>query len=91
MACVSIWKTKERLTMRYLRNRRDGTIYEWDEILASNVLCEEVTEEEAFPEKFVPAAQKTRKSKLKLDTEEVPETPVGNEDVNNEASKGLPS
>jgi hypothetical protein len=76
---------------RYLRHRRDGTIYDWDEILAENIMCEEVTEEEAFPEKFVPVAQKTRKSKLKLDTEEVPETPVGNEDVNNEASKGLPS
>ena len=77
--------------MRYLRNRRDGTIYEWDEILAANPLCEEVTEEQAFPEKFVPAAQKTRKTKLKLETEEVPEAPDGNPDLNNEASKGLPT
>lgn len=77
--------------MRYLRHRHDGTIYEWDEILAANPLCEEVTEEQAFPEKFVPAAQKTRKTKLKLETEEVPEAPDGNPDLNNEASKGLPT
>ena len=77
--------------MRYLRNKRDGTIYEWDEILAENALCEEVTEQEAFPEKFVPAAQKGRKSKLKLETE-VPVEPVYvNEELNVEASKGLPS
>ena len=43
---------------RYLRNRRDGTIYHWNEILAENILCEEVTEEEAFPEKFIPKKQK---------------------------------
>jgi hypothetical protein len=78
--------------MRYLRNRRDGTIYEWDAILAENPLCEEVTEQEAYPEKFIPPAQKARKSKLKLDTEEVPEAPeVVNEELNLEASKGLPS
>jgi hypothetical protein len=78
--------------MRYLRHRRDGTIYEWDEILAGNPLCEEVTEQEAFPEQFIPPAQKTRKTKMKLDTEDVPEAPaVVNEDLNLEASKGLPS
>jgi hypothetical protein len=78
--------------MRYLRNRRDGTIYEWDAILAENPLCEEITEQEAYPEKFIPPAQKTRKSKLKLETEEVPEPPeFTNEELNIEASKGLPS
>jgi hypothetical protein len=77
--------------MRYLRNRRDGTIYEWDDILAENPICEEITEQEAFPEKFIPPAQKARKAKLKLETE-LPEEPVyTNEEVNIEASKGLPS
>ena len=91
MACVSIWK-KERLMMRYLRNRRDGTIYEWDAILAENIMCEEVTEQEAYPEKFIPTEQKTRKTKLKLDTADVPEAPpIVNEELNLEASKGLPS
>jgi hypothetical protein len=78
--------------MRYLRNTKDGFIYDWNPILAENPLCEEVTEEEAFPENFVPKAQKGRKSALKLDTpdEVIPEAPVGNEELNAEASKGLP-
>jgi hypothetical protein len=39
--------------MKYLKNKTDGTIYEWDEILAANPKCEEVTEEEAYPERFL--------------------------------------
>lgn len=75
---------------RYLRNKKDGFIYDWNPILAENPLCEEVTEEEAFPEKFIPKAQKGRKSKLTLDTDEIPEEPaVVNEELNIEASKGL--
>jgi len=38
---------------RYLRNKADGTIYGWDEYLAQNPKCEEVSEEEAFPERFM--------------------------------------
>lgn len=76
--------------MRYLRNKKDGFIYEWNEILAENPLCEEVTEEQAFPERFVPKKQKGRKSGLALETEDVPEEPVvTNEELNIEASKGL--
>ena len=37
---------KENL-MRYLRDKA-GTIYEWNEILAENPSCVEVTEEEAL-------------------------------------------
>ena len=33
--------------MRYLRDKA-GTIYEWNEILAENPSCVEVTEEEAL-------------------------------------------
>jgi len=78
---------------RYLRNTKDGFIYDWTPILAENPLCEEVTEEEAFPEKFVPKKQKGRKSGLALETpvDEIPEAPVvENEELNAEASKGLP-
>jgi len=76
--------------MRYLRNKNDGTIYGWNEILAENPLCEEVTEKEAFPEKFIPEKQKGRKTGLALETKEIPEAPVlTNEDLNLEASKGL--
>jgi hypothetical protein len=52
-----------------------------------------VTEEEAFPEKFIPKKQKGRKSDLDLTTPEeaIPEAPpVTNEEVNAEASRGLP-
>ena len=78
---------------RYLRNRKDGFIYDWNPILAENTLCEEVTEEEAFPEKFIPKKQRGRKSDLDLATpeEQIPEAPpITNEEVNAEASRGLP-
>ena len=78
---------------RYLRSKNDGFIYDWNPILAENPLCEEVTEEEAFPEKFIPKKQRGRKSDLDLATpdEQIPEPPpVTNEEVNLEASKGLP-
>lgn len=76
---------------RFLRNKKDGFIYDWSEILAENPLCEEVTEQEAFPEKFVPVKQKGRKTGLSLATEEVPVAPaITNEELNLEASKGLP-
>jgi hypothetical protein len=55
---------------RWLRNKRDGTIYGWTQVLASNPLVEEVTEEVAFPEKFIPKTQKARASDLKLTTDE---------------------
>ncbi len=75
---------------KYLRNKKDGTIYDWHPILADNPLCEEVTEEEAYPENFVPKTQKKRKSKLDLATDDVPEAPaLTNEELNEEASKGL--
>jgi hypothetical protein len=76
---------------RYLRNKKDGFVYDWNPILAENPMCEEVTEEEAFPEKFVPKKQKGRKTGLALETEDVPEEPAYvNEDINADASKDLP-
>jgi len=77
---------------RYLRNTRDGFIYDYTELLAENPMVEEVSEEEAFPEKFIPKAQKGRKTGLKLETptEEIPVEPsFQNEELNLEASKGL--
>jgi hypothetical protein len=75
--------------MRYLKDK-SGFIYEWNEILAENPACKEVTEEEAYPERFVPKKQKGRKSGLALETEEVPEEPaIVNEELNIEASRGL--
>lgn len=86
--------------MKYLKNRADGTIYEWDEILAKNPKCVEVSEEEAYPERFVrpemvEAVEKVRKrtkKALDLTTEEVPEEPPTptNPELAAEAAKGWP-
>ncbi len=75
---------------RYLRNTNDGFIYDWNPVLAENVLCEEVTEEEAFPERFIPKTQKGRKARIDLSTEDIPEEPaIENIELNLEASRGL--
>jgi hypothetical protein len=78
---------------RYLRNKKDGFIYDYTDMLAENPMVEEVTEEEAFPEKFIPKKQTGRKTALKLETpvEEIPvEPPVVNAELNADASRGLP-
>ena len=75
---------------RWLRNIKDGEIYGWNEILAENPNVEEITEEQAFPEKFISKTQKTRKAKVNLETE-IPEEGDSTPDVlAEEASKGLP-
>lgn len=79
---------------RWLRNKVDGEIYGWNEILAENSRTEEVTEEEAFPEKFIPKKQKGRQSKVDLGVDEFKiKDKVSSsvaEEVKEEASKGLP-
>jgi hypothetical protein len=89
------------MTIRYLKSRKDGWIFEWDPILDKNPLLYEVTEEEAYPERFVPveaveavAARRgrPRRQQLDLSTEVIPEEPAyTNEALNLEASKGLPT
>tara|TARA_B100000214_G_scaffold252479_1_gene185689 strand:- start:540 stop:866 length:327 start_codon:yes stop_codon:yes gene_type:complete len=75
---------------RWLRNIVDGEIYGWNEILAENPRTEEVTEEEAFPEKFMTKKQRGRPPKVDLQTDDIPdpkgETPP---ELAEEASKGL--
>ena len=75
---------------RLLRNIVDGEIYGWNEILAENPRTEEVTEEEAFPEKFMTKKQRGRPAKVDLQTDDIPdpkgETPP---ELAEEASKGL--
>lgn len=63
--------------MRYLRSKRSLQIFEWDEILASNPLCEEITEEQAYPERSIPAANKGRKARVDVATpvEDIPVEP----------------
>ena len=84
---------------RWLKHRTDGTIYEWDPILGKHPKLIEVTEEEAFPERFVPVAaieavakKRTRKPRapVNLYTDDIPEEPeYTNPELNAEASKGL--
>jgi len=85
---------------RWLKHRTDGTVYEWDHILDKHLKLIEVTEEEAFPEKFIPVAaieevakKRTRKTRspVNLHTDDIPEELVyTNLELNAEASKGLP-
>lgn len=80
--------------MRYLRNKNDGFIYEWHEVLAKNPLCEEVTEEEAFPERFATAAvekARRRTKKIQLQTDDIPQPPVySSPELSADASRDLP-
>jgi len=48
------------MTQRWLKNVDDGFIYGWDRYIAQNPLVIEITEEEAFPEKFLKPAQVQR-------------------------------
>ena len=75
---------------RWLKNIVDGEIYEWDPILAENPKTEEVTEEQAFPEKHIPKKQKGRKAKVDLTTEEQEAPDNTPAELAEEASRGLP-
>jgi len=49
-----------------------------------------VTEEQAFPERFIPKKQKARKTKVKLKTEVIPEDEKAvNIELAEEATKGI--
>jgi hypothetical protein len=80
--------------MKYLRNKNDGFIYEWHPVLAKNALCEEVTEEEAYPERFVTSAvarARKRSQPIKLETDDIPEPPVyTSPELSADASRNLP-
>ena len=40
------------MSKMYIRVKKDGFIYEYNEILAKNPECEVISEEVAYPEKF---------------------------------------
>ena len=92
------------MSKMYIRVKRDGFVYDYNEILAKNPDCEVVTEEVAYPERFVPAhalervepvkaARKTtRKAALDLTTADIPEAPpYTSPELAEEASRGLPA
>jgi hypothetical protein len=54
---------------RWLRHKQDGTIYEWDRYLGKHPKLEEVSEEVAFPEKFLTSEIKARVAQF---AEEIP-------------------
>jgi len=56
---------------RWLRHKLDGTIYNYNDTLCQNPAVEEVSEEVAFPEKFIPKKQVGRMATVDLSTDEV--------------------
>lgn len=88
--CLPKFGEDKIMAGRWLRNIKDGEIYGWNEILAESPNTEEITEEQAFPEKFITKKQRTRKAKVNLETE-LPESGDDTPDeLAEEASKGLP-
>jgi hypothetical protein len=80
--------------MQYLRNKNDGFIYEWHPVLAKNPMCEEVTEQEAYPERFMTAAvekAKKRTKKIELVADDNLTGPVySSAELSADASRNLP-
>ena len=90
---------------KWIRVKKDGFIYPYNDILAKNPECEVVSEEVAFPEKFItpevkeaiakhtekPTRGRQRRAALDLSTA-VPETPVYTPpELAADASRGMPS
>jgi DNA-binding NarL/FixJ family response regulator len=48
---------------KYLRHKTKGTIYGWSENMAKSQNVEEVTEEQAYPDRFAPKIAKGRKAR----------------------------
>lgn len=87
------------MSKMYIRVRKDGFIYDYNDILARNPECEVVSEEVAYPERFVnpnaveevKAARTRRKAALDLTTTDIPEPPVYTPpELAADASRGLP-
>ena len=82
---------------KWLRHKQDGTIYPWNAILARDSLCEEITEAEAFPdrapkvEQAAPApAKPSKKAANKKAVEPKLDIVFDEDDLRDEASRGLP-
>lgn len=74
---------------RWLRSRKNGVVFAYSPYLAGNPNVEEVTEEQAFPERFIPDAQKGRKPRVDLAEVSVEEPPRQTTPLDLEASRGL--
>ena len=89
------------MSKMYIRVKKDGFIYPYNELLAKNPGCEVIPEEIAYPENFVQpeAVEKVKTTRRKrktnlsesLVTENVEEAPeYYNPDIGIDASKDLP-
>lgn len=88
------------MSKMYIRVKKDGFIYDYNEILAKNPECEVVSEEVAYPERFMPTeapkrvatVRKKRGTSLDLSTDDIPEAPPYTlPELAEEASRGLPT
>lgn len=79
---------------QFIRVKKTGAVLSYDKLLANNPECEIISEQEAFPERFVNQrilkkaqdARKTRNIKLDLSTEE-PKQPKRNQEVSAEVTR----
>jgi len=87
------------MSTMYIRVKKDGFIYDYNDILAKNPDCEVVPEEIAYPERFMPpeapkriaSVRKKRGAALDLSTADIPEAPpYTSPELAEEASRGLP-
>ena len=85
------------MSKMFIRVKADGFIYGYNETLAKNPACEVIPEEIAYPERFIPPSAKVttkgteRKSKLQLETQDIPEEPVHTSpELAEEAGRGWP-
>jgi hypothetical protein len=81
----------------YIRVKKDGFIYEYNDILARNANCEVISEQVAYPERFmdeevverIKARRVSKRPTLDLATD-IPGEPVyTNPDLSADASQGL--
>ena len=92
------------MSTMYIRVKKDGFIYDYNEILAKNPGCEVISEEVAFPERFIPAhaaehveevakpkTVRKKKAALDLTTADIPEPPdYTSPELAAEAARGMP-
>jgi hypothetical protein len=81
----------------YIRVKADGFIYDYNEMLARNSLCEVITEQEAYPEREITEEvaeriKKTRAKKTGLDlaTDMPAEQVYTNPDLSEEVGRDWP-
>jgi hypothetical protein len=85
---------------RWLKHVDDGFIFGWSAGLAAHPKLVEVTEEEAFPERYVKPEQVAQVKKTRaarkiaepaLTTDDIPDGPeYASPELNEDASRGLP-